>query len=315
MRLALFGIVLLSLAGCGYVGDPLPPALKIPQAVADLSAEQVGGYLEVKFTLPQQTLEGLEIKENGRVELRIAETWPDAGETVEVAPGVTNPKIPTENWAGKEVTLGLRVANPKGRFSPWSNLVRLRVEKAVAKPVNLRAETLAEGVRLHWDAAAENAEFRIHRLSNLDGVIDKEPLELGRVKERQFLDTGAEFGGTYRYTVEALVGDARSGLSEPLEITPQDKFPPAAPQGLTALNGAQSVELSWERGTEADLAFFRVYRAAPDGQWKLVADKQLTANFQDQQIKSGETWRYAISAVDRSGNESAKSNEVEINIP
>lgn len=316
VTMATVGVLVGGLVGCGYVGDPLPPALKIPRPVEDLAAEQVGEYLEVKFTLPVETLEGIAIRETGKVELLLSEQWPEGGETVEVAQGITNPKVAVEKWAGKEVTLGVRVASVKGRFSPWSNLVKLKVESPVAKVAEVKAEAKAEGVELRWEGKAEaGLEWRVLRVANVKGVLDKEPVELAKVKEPLYLDRGAEFGGRYRYTVEGLRGAARSGMSEAVEIEPVDRFAPAAPEGLTALNGATAVELSWERGTEPDLAYFRVYRAALGKDWEVLAAKQTQATYSDSKVKSGERWRYAVSALDQNGNESKKSNEVEVNIP
>ena len=58
-------------SGCGYVGEPLPPALHIPQRVGDLSAVERGGQIHVQFTLPSQTTENLDISKPVRAELRI----------------------------------------------------------------------------------------------------------------------------------------------------------------------------------------------------------------------------------------------------
>ncbi len=72
-RLAAAAIALLTglLAGCGYVGDPLPPALNIPKPVEDLRVVQVGDKLLVDFTIPLQTTEGLPVRDLGPIELRI----------------------------------------------------------------------------------------------------------------------------------------------------------------------------------------------------------------------------------------------------
>ena len=51
-------ILALLVTGCGYVGDPLPPALNIPVPVADLNAVQRGDQIIIQFTVPQMTTEG-----------------------------------------------------------------------------------------------------------------------------------------------------------------------------------------------------------------------------------------------------------------
>jgi hypothetical protein len=304
------------LASCGYVGDPLPPALKIPNPVADLSVAQVGPYLELRFTPPLKTMEDLDLEKIGALEVRISETWPEGGQTVAVDPTAKEAKIPVRDWAGKEVAIGVRVANAKLRYSPWSNLVRLKVENAVARPTAVKAEAAATGVNVTWEAEEQaGVTWRVYRLSSVNGVLDKERVALGTAPARNFLDTGTVYGGTYRYFVEGILGSALSELSESAEIVPIDKFAPAAPQGLAALSGATAVQLSWERGTEPDLSHYRVYRAGGDGPLALLADKQSSATYSDATARGGQRFRYAVSAVDRNGNESSKSQEVEIIAP
>jgi hypothetical protein len=65
-----------ALCGCGYIGDPLPPALNIPAPVTDLRAMQFGDDILIQFTPPQMTTENLPLSAIRRVELRIgAETY------------------------------------------------------------------------------------------------------------------------------------------------------------------------------------------------------------------------------------------------
>jgi fibronectin type 3 domain-containing protein len=69
-------------------------------------------------------------------------------------------------------------------------------------------------------------------------------------------------------------------------------------------------ELSWERSTEADLKHYRVFR---DGQ--LLADAVEVPAYTDRTAESGKKYSYAVSAVDTYGNESPKSQPVEITTP
>lgn len=58
-------------SGCGYIGEPLPPALHIPQPVVDLSAIERGSKIFVQFTLPSHTTENLEIRKPVTAQLGI----------------------------------------------------------------------------------------------------------------------------------------------------------------------------------------------------------------------------------------------------
>jgi fibronectin type 3 domain-containing protein len=149
-------------------------------------------------------------------------------------------------------------------------------------------------------------------------VADKDPVEIARVRETRFTDPGTEYGGRYRYTVAGVLGEAVSETSAAATIVPEDRFAPAAPQGLTALAGATAVQLSWERGTEPDIAFYRVYQAAPDGEWRLIAPRLETATYSHASAANrppSQLLRYAVTAVDRNNNESEKSQTVEVPLP
>ena len=69
------------------------------------------------------------------------------------------------------------------------------------------------------------------------------------------------------------------------------------------------------RDTDADLAGYRVYRAAAGGAWQKLADVSAVPNYSDASGEHGKTYRYAISAFDKAGNESERSSPVEIVVP
>jgi len=69
------------LTGCGYTGDPKPPAMLRPERVRDLAAAQRGSKINVTFMLPQETTEGLQIERPPDVEMRIgpgSDPWDEA---------------------------------------------------------------------------------------------------------------------------------------------------------------------------------------------------------------------------------------------
>lgn len=325
MRHACLVVLVSALAGCGYVGDPLPPALKIPLPVTDLAVKQVGMSLLVSFTIPPKTMEGLNLDKIGAVELKVgasaatpfnADAWSGAAKVVDVSatvPGKVEAKIPVADWANQDVVLGVRVANPKMRVSNWSNFVTLKVVPALLPPPDFRAMSSAKGVDLDWTDSAKRpgVEWRLFRLG------PGEPLatEMGTVSVPRFTDTGASYDTLYKYTIIAAEGLATSEISEPVTITPVDTFAPATPAGLSVLTGPAANQLSWERNQETDLALYRVFRAVGQGAFVKVFESPTAASYRDAAIASGQLYRYAVSAVDKKGNESPKSEPVEIRIP
>ena len=112
-------------------------------------------------------------------------------------------------------------------------------------------------------------------------------------------------------------------LTAPLQVEVKDVFPPAMPAGLAAVaiagenGGAPSIDLSWQPDTEADLAGYIVYRREGGEDWQRIspAEPLIAPAFRDKQIQPGHTYRYAVSAIDQGGHESARSAEAEETVP
>ena len=87
--------------------------------------------------------------------------------------------------------------------------------------------------------------------------------------------------------------------------------PPAAPAGLRAVASAASIELSWDANSEPDLAGYRVYRSTNGSAFEKIADGNEIPAYSDRAVEAGKTYRYVVTAVDKSGNESGRSAEAE----
>jgi len=299
------GIVLL--AGCGYPGDPRPPTLEIPSRVTDLRAAEYGGNILVEFTLPALTTEGLALTKVKSVELRV-----NAGATSQnvnlktAAPGPIHDEIPAAEWIGKDVVLTVRATGPKGKTSEWSNAVPMSVGVPLAMPVNLVAENVAEGVRLRWQGGGPR--YRIFR-----SVTDQNPDRLAESDQPGYLDKTTNYGSMYKYFVQAITADdlRQSEISEVVAITPRDVFPPAVPAGLSAVAGVGAIELAWQRNTEDDFRGYNVYRSTEGAAFEQVVVLIDAPAYSDRQVEAGKRYRYVVSSVDQTGNESARSEAAE----
>ena len=164
-------------------------------------------------------------------------------------------------------------------------------------------------------SSPEGTEFRVWKRSGEE----KAAAEAATVASREWIDADTRYGVLYEYSVQAVLksagANAESEIRGPFSITPVDKFPPAVPVGLTALAGAASIELTWERNTEPDLAGYYLYRAAAEGAFARLGGLLETPASSDRDVKPGIRYRYAVSAVDRSGNESGRSGPVEAVLP
>ena len=113
-------------AGCGSIGEPLYPALRIPSRVIDLAVVEHGPNLDFDFTIAPLTTEGVLLKEIGDVELRAGpgpgngfnqDEWLKSSTRVDVStpdkPGPVHAELPAARFVDKDVIVAVRVTNPK----------------------------------------------------------------------------------------------------------------------------------------------------------------------------------------------------------
>ena len=87
---------------------------------------------------------------------------------------------------------------------------------------------------------------------------------------------------------------------------------PAAPTGLSATSGEAAVSLDWANNGESDLAGYHVYRSETPGSGYVRQNASLLtdSDYIDDEVNSGTTYYYVVTAVDTSSNESETSDEV-----
>ncbi len=317
---------LLLINSCAYVGEPLPPALNIPRPVTALAVEQVGAKVAISFVLPVQTTEELPLR-IGAIELRAgpveAAAWPgdsQAADTTRDAEGkIASGAINASVWIGKRILTGVRVQSKQGKWSAWSPLTPLDVIDSVVSPEDVKAEAAPEGVRIQWRAIErKGVAMRIERRSGA-GPVFVEAAIVDTASE--WVDKQVRFGEEQQYRLTAVSGQARSETFSTPAFTPRDSFAPAVPVNLSAVAGLGSIELSWDRPGESDLAGFRIYRmtgvTSAGGEWKRLGPSEpvAAANFSDRTVQPGTAYRYSVTSVDQTGNESARAESVEITAP
>jgi hypothetical protein len=291
------------LTGCAYVGPPLAPTLDIPSRITDLTVAEYADKIVAQFTIPPLTTEGLPLKSVRSVELRVV-VDPNTTKSINVPatePGVLRPEIPAAEWIGKTVTIDVRAVGPKGKTSGWSIPRTLPLQPPLERPTELTPKNLEKGVGLTWHGAG--AHYRIFRVT-----AEEKPEMIGESDRPEYLDTTTVFDTLYKYFVQATAGELQqSDISEVKEITPKDEFAPAIPTGLTATPGVNAIELAWDRNTESDFKGYNVFRSVEGGPFEKIASLIEAPTYSDHQVEVGKKYRYAVSAVDLTGNESQRS--------
>jgi fibronectin type 3 domain-containing protein len=336
-------LVLGAAVACGKIGPLRPPAPRGPQAPGEVEARQLGAGVEVAFTVPQPTGQGTSQQVARTQILRVdypkgvtPAADPDAfrlrGQLVaevsaENAPPGTRRVIADSTvqqisggGLGWTLRYGVRVRDRRDRPSPLVVAHDLLVVETAAPPSSLTAQASADGVRLTWEAPAgtTGVTYNIYR-GPADGLLSELPINLQPVTTVGYLDASAENGKTYRYVVRAVAVEGRpfhESMSSPNAIVDaSDRFAPAAPAGLVAVQEGAAVRLLWNPGAEPDLDGYFVYRRSGE-EWVRQGGLVGQPSYLDTAVKAGDVLRYRVTSVDRASpaNESAPSNEVEVQV-
>jgi hypothetical protein len=256
--------------------------------------------------------------------------------------------------APRVLTYFVELDNRKGRSAGFSNGAQILAGDAPAAVDALTAEMRRDGVLLRWaPAPPDAAPFAVRLVSKLVSppapapsrstagplAPRPEPPERTLLVEPgphldHALDSSIQFGGTYEYRAQRVARVPVNGetlelagpLSAPVRIAAVNVYPPAVPRGLAAVATADAedagpvIDLNWQPGTEADLAGYVVYRreaGQPESSWQRISPAQPVAapDYHDANVQPGHTYRYAVSAVDQQGHESARSAEAEETVP
>ncbi len=314
-----------AILGPGYIGPIQNPAVEIPVLVTDLRAVEYNDQIIAFFTLPKLTTEGKELKTVRAIDFYAGPGGPGSNDpnswfhtathysvpappgSSALVPGPYEYPIPAQAFVGKDIVLYVRSTGPKGRQSLWSLPAVLNVTAPIPQPTDVMAESRKDGVRLSWKGSGPK-----YRLLRSTGTAMPEPV--GESDKPEYLDDSAQFGTTYQYLVLAFADDKhQSAISDPLKtpITPEDKFPPDVPSGVTANAGVSAIELLWELNTEADFKGYNVFRSVDNAPFVKIASLITAATYNDADVQPGKAYRYQVSAVDLLDNESDRSAPIQ----
>lgn len=129
--------------------------------------------------------------------------------------------------------------------------------------------------------------------------------------------TGLRPGNAYFFKVESIdrsgnrVGPTPAQSLTFTTLTQPDKTAPAAPATLSARASGGTAIVTWAASPDADAVGYNVSRAEGQGTFTTAATLVSGLTFSDKGLKTDATYRYRVTAVDASGNESAASTEAQ----
>ena len=344
------------LASCGKRRPPLPPSENIPQRTELLSGVQRGTQVILSWPAPRRNASDESVQSIRRIDIyRLAEpinaplplTEEEFGaratligsvpyETIKEAIDTLSYTDQLELSDPVRLRYSLRYVNATGQRAAFSNFLLVEPATRVSQPPVITGVEAGEtNVVIRWQPPATNVDnstpanvigYNIYRSGRAQNEPAQTPLNSNVITGSEFSDQTFAFGEEYVYVVRTVslgVGDTpqvESLNSNDVSVTPRDTFPPAAPTGISVVQGPNSVNLFFAANPERDVVGYNIYRstdaALPKEGWTKLNRALLDrTTFQDDAVQSGITYFYYLTAVDAAGNVSSASEVVSETAP
>lgn len=344
---------LILLSGCGKRGAPVPPKERVLQRV-ELSGFQRGNQIILSWKMPARNAKKGNVQNISRADIyRFAEPLTSPLQLSEeefanrsnliAALQITDADFGAKTLTHKDnlefsgqaarLRYAIRFVNASGQKAAFSNaLVIEPASKIAANPTALTAELTQDAISLRWSPSQANIDastpvsilgYNVYRSTS-----PKEPgklLNRTPVTAASFDDEYFEFGKEYYYFVRAVsVGTqaepVESAESNVLKYKAVDTFAPAAPSAITVAAAPTAISIFFAVNIEKDVVGYKIYRSddqdLPKEKWTLLTPELIKTNtFQDIKVESGKTYHYYLTATDKFGNVSERSEIVSESVP
>ncbi len=318
--LLFYSVVLFSTSvvssGCAKVGDPLPPLVEHPATTRDLELVQIADHLHLVFSFPAAEIKEVEI-------YRRADEPIGAGGEAELIAHIPPQDLLQDEKSGKFIFkdrptgrdrtwyYALRFVNKQGRRSDFSKAVRTQFLVAALPPVELAEEVHEDRIIVRWRAPEANIDGS-QPAQVMGYLVDSRDF----VSKTEYVHREFQFGEPQTYRVQTVTRRADplilSEFSDTLTIVPRDVFPPTVPQNLTALFWEGKTRLFWDANKEVDLQGYFLYKGRHPDLLEKSSSLVMINNYIDEAAAPGVTWYFQVTAVDKSGNESAGSKTIQV---
>jgi hypothetical protein len=234
------------------------------------------------------------------------------------------PQIATTDGRPVRLTYAVVTEGPNAT-GDLSNLAPIVPLDVPVPPSALAATPKAAGVVVAWTAPAKSITakvkpvivgYNVYRLGEGETATEQtKPVNTSPVAATTYTDVPPY--GKFTYVVTAVAGPRiESDPSAPATATFKDLTPPPAPQNVSLLIETKAVRLVWDPVQVPDLAGYKVWRREGVGHDEAIKEIMVdvplmenliaTSYYVDSAAGIGLSYRYAVTAVDKSGNESER---------
>jgi hypothetical protein len=332
-------LVLTLTCSCGWKTTPQVPESPRPEAIKDIKAATRDTVAFLSWPTPTRNVEGKSLSPADirsfridRAEIKRDQRSPRYRFYVEIDmanPAPASVRSGLVFWSDRNLKYNqmysyrIRSISLRGGVSAWSGDVRIAPLLSLAIPKELVAQGGDSNNLISWETVTTRMDgsqyngfvgYNVYRGMET-GRYDLAPLNKEPLRTNSFRDTAVENDKAFFYIVRSVDSPTppwRESLdSNEASAVPRKLTPPDRPSGLTVVPGVDRVFLTWNENKESDLAGYYIYRSTTTGRnYELLTDKLVSrTTFSDETVRPGATYYYVITAVDKSGNESARSVE------
>ncbi|WP_281884626.1 carbohydrate-binding protein [Paenibacillus sp. YYML68] len=188
-----------------------------------------------------------------------------------------------------------------------------------ASPQNLTANIEGDNnIQLTWDPVVSAGGYKIYRsVKNITEAtvvnsvyVDLAELSITSSASTSYRDYGLQGNKTYYYVITAYNSNGESNVSNSVYGTTGtgvDAVAPAKPVGLRAMTGNEQIQLYWEHNLEKDFLKYNIYM----NEARIASVDPVTeTQYIVKNLVPGIAYQFAVSAVDKTGNESILNDSV-----
>jgi fibronectin type 3 domain-containing protein len=284
-----------------------------PSVVENVNAEWIGDCIELTWAVsPETDMEGYRVYRSENL----------ANGTQIYSETLINPLEPyfldSDVIEGRQYFYQITAVDNSGNESAKSASAMRSIGDTTppGAPTGLTAEFQDSSiVQVSWDGSGMPDDFRRYILlrrkldSNNESTFEQlggDDYQMTRYIDQGISNLGFEEGVFYEYGV--LAADSSRNFSDTTRITIQipNVSPPEAPALVVAENqDGIRLNVNWLQSTSGDVVSYNLVRQLLNSEQESISETSAGTRFyRDEDISSGNVYRYGVSAVDSSGNES-----------